>query len=96
MSARGLSVKSLGFVGSAIDSLAAAQTPALFVLIGLTVKLAGNTPLVRAHCPVNRLSSSHRHSHNSLPRLCHECRWPQFCCCGELVQQCSSRASPID
>ena len=46
MSARGLSIGDLGFVGTAIDAMAAAQTPVLFLFIGLTVRLNGNTPLV--------------------------------------------------
>jgi len=36
---------SLGFVGKAIDALAALQTAVLFLLIGLKLKLEGNTPL---------------------------------------------------
>jgi len=35
----------LGFVGKAIDALAAMQTTVLFVLIGLKLKFEGNTPL---------------------------------------------------
>lgn len=42
-SATGKTVASLGFVGNAIDTMAAAQTPVLFILIGLTVKLSGNS-----------------------------------------------------
>jgi hypothetical protein len=45
-SATGKSIADLGFVGNAIDTMAAAQTPVLFILIGLTVNLSGNTPLV--------------------------------------------------
>lgn len=46
MSGTGTAVKDLKFVGSAIDTMAAAQSPVLFLLIGLTVQLKGNTPLV--------------------------------------------------
>lgn len=45
-SATGKKIADIGFVGNAIDTMAAAQTPVLFLLIGLTVNLSGNTPLV--------------------------------------------------
>jgi hypothetical protein len=46
MSATGTAVTDLGFLGAGINTLASAQTPVLMLLIGLTVKLKGNTPLV--------------------------------------------------
>lgn len=46
MSFLGIPVKSLGAVGAAINTLAGAQTPVLFILVGLTFKLGGNTPVV--------------------------------------------------
>ena len=46
MSAAGLGMADIGFVGTAVSAMATAQTPVLFVLIGLTIKLSGNAPLV--------------------------------------------------
>ena len=57
-SATGKKIADLGFLGNAIDTMAAAQTPVLFVLIGLTVKLSGNTPLVSSLLLLGRAAAS--------------------------------------
>lgn len=46
MSMLGVGIGDLGPLGGAIKTLAAAQSPVLFLLIGLTAKFGGNTPLV--------------------------------------------------
>lgn len=44
-SVAGLTVSDLGFVGRAILGLASAQTPVLFVLIGVSVQIGGDGPI---------------------------------------------------
>lgn len=58
MSATGSSIEDIGFIGSAITTMAKAQTPVLFVLIGLTVTLSGNTPLVSCIILLFRVSGT--------------------------------------
>jgi hypothetical protein len=69
MSALGLGLADLGFLGEAIARLEAAQSPVLFVLIGMTVSLDGDAPVVCGATTLARAALAQACAHGAVRGL---------------------------